>query len=390
MCSHDPIIFDGKDSIKWSALSQALFAWLLFSPKFGPRSQATMFVLFCECMRNRYLDIDETHASLPELSLALRNIPAHCTDPRDFVHVAYSIANCPLSGQPPKGLPVAEYQASTVMVYNRASELMNVLSGQPLSLSLSDGTQSSHSSFSLSHPSWSTNWETRTKRYLLNRIESGFSASRRLRCEQSSMHVLSHLELAHLRCTGRIVDSIRRTSDYLPPRRHCDHYILEDNCFFFVNWYEFAQENSRLAEDTNLLHYADTIQARGCGHLWEDTQTTPQDRVQKARTFLDFLSNEDTKEADVTNSIRLFHAACFPSHDRRFAVTRKGRFCLVPGATKGGDLVCILRNSRVPYILRPRTDGDGYQNIGEAYVHGIMHGEISDGDGFVETEFVLY
>jgi hypothetical protein len=369
MCSHDPIIFDGKDSIKWSALSQALFAWLLFSPKFGPRSQATMFVLFCECMRNRYLDIDETHASLPELSLALRNIPAHCTDPRDFVHVAYSIANCPLSGQPPKGLPVAEYQASTVMVYNRASELMNVLSGQPLSLSLSDGTQSSHSSFSLSHPSWSTNWETRTKRYLLNRIESGFSASRRLRCEQSSMHVLSHLELAHLRCTGRIVDSIRRTSDYLPPRRHCDHYILEDNCFFFVNWYEFAQENSRLAEDTNLLHYADTIQARGCGHLWEDPSTTPRDRVQK---------------------VRAFHAACFPSHDRRFAVTRKGRFCLVPGATKGGDLVCILRNSRVPYILRPRTDGDGYQNIGEAYVHGIMHGEISDGDGFVETEFVLY
>jgi hypothetical protein len=338
-------------------------------------------------MRRRYLRLDNTHAALPELALALRSVQTRCTDPRDYVYSAYSMANrIPSGTESVYSQPYVDYSYSTETVYTSASELLNILSGQPLSLSLSDGTQSRQ-------PSWSTNWETHTKRYLLNRLESGFSASRRLRCEQSYMHIVPALdskELPRLRCKGRIVDSIRRMSGYLPPRRHCDHYILKDNCFFFVNWYEFAQENSRLAEDTFLLNYADTIQARGCGNLWEDPSATSRDRVQKVRAFLNFLSNEDAEESDTTNSIRLFHAACFPSHDRRFAVTNKGRFCLVPGATKSGDLVCIPCHSRVPYILRPRPGGDGYQNIGETYVHGMMHGEMGDCEASEETEFLLY
>jgi hypothetical protein len=356
-----------------------------------------MFVLLCECMRNRYLGLDDAHATWPELLLAIRNVPALTREARDYVYSVYSMAN----GLPPSRLlridhrssaesfcsqPVVDYKCSTELAYPRASGGVNVLSGQPLSLSLSYGTQ-------LRQPSWSTNWETRTRRHLLNRIDSGFSASRQLRCENFSMQITYPAdaeELPRLQCTGHVVDSIQRTSDCLPPRRHCDHYILKANCYFFDNWYEFAQENSRLAEDTVLLDYADTIQARGCGHLWEDPSTTPRDRVQKVRAFLNLLSNEHAEESHATNSIRLFHAACFPSHDRRFAVTNKGHFCLVPEATKGGDLVCIPCNSRVPYIFRPRTEGDGYQNVGETYVHGMMHGEMGECAASEETKFLLY
>jgi hypothetical protein len=363
-----------------------------------------MFVLLCECMRNTYLGLHDTHTAFLELSLALRNIPAYCTNPKDYVYVAYSMANCSSSSQVPNfhhqsglggdhNLWAIDYEASTEVIYNHASGLLNILSGQPLSLSLSNGIRSSHSSLSSSHPSWSMDWKSRTRRYLLNRLESGFSASTQSRCEQFPMQIGAPMraeELPHLQCTGRIVDTIRRTSDYLPPRRHCDHYILKDNYFFFVSWYEFAQENSRLAEDTLLLDYADTIQARGCEHLWEDPSATPRDRVQKVRAFLSLLSNEHAEESHATNSIRLFHAACFPSHDRRFAVTNKGHFCLVPEATKGGDLVCIPCNSRVPYIFRPRTEGDGYQNVGETYVHRMMHGEMGECEASEETKFLLY
>jgi hypothetical protein len=132
-----------------------------------------------------------------------------------------------------------EYEASTQMVSNHASGLLNILSGQPLSLSLSDGIRSSHSSRNSSHPSWSTNWKTRTKRYLLNRLESGFSASLQSQCEKFPMHIGASMgaeELQRLQYTGRIVDSIRKTSECLPRRRYCDHCVLKDNCFFFVTW----------------------------------------------------------------------------------------------------------------------------------------------------------
>jgi hypothetical protein len=165
---------------------------------------------------------------------------------------------------------------------------------------------------------------------------------------------------------------------------------VNDHCLFFANWYDFATDHSNRGEDSVLLEYADTMQARGCGHLWDDAEITPQDRIKKARAFLDFLFDEDAEEADITNSIRLFHAACFPSHDRRFAVTKKGSFCLVPKDTQTGDLVCILHNSRVPYIFRSRIEGDGFINIGETFVHGIMHGQMSEPEDCEEMGFVLH
>ncbi|KAF1964026.1 HET-domain-containing protein [Bimuria novae-zelandiae CBS 107.79] len=66
---------------------------------------------------------------------------------------------------------------------------------------------------------------------------------------------------------------------------------------------------------------------------------------------------------------------------RRFCITRKGRFCLLPPTASKGDLICILLGGEVPYVLR-RIDNqsqDYYTMVGECYVHGIMDGEaISD------------
>jgi hypothetical protein len=114
----------------------------------------------------------------------------------------------------------------------------------------------------------------------------------------------------------------------------------------------------------------------------------PQDRIQDVTEFLAFLEDEDSA-AQETDSLRVFYAACFPSHDRRFAVTRSGRFCLVPQTAKRGDFVCIPHASRVPYILRQDKEGDVYQNIGEAFVHGLMHGEAAQMEGHDIRTFSL-
>jgi hypothetical protein len=38
-----------------------------------------------------------------------------------------------------------------------------------------------------------------------------------------------------------------------------------------------------------------------------------------------------------------------------------------------GDSICVLFGGEVLFILRPFKDG--YQLVGECYVHGLMHGE---------------
>lgn len=54
--------------------------------------------------------------------------------------------------------------------------------------------------------------------------------------------------------------------------------------------------------------------------------------------------------------------------------TREGYMGLGPLDLKVGDSVCLLFGGLTPYILRDIGEGC-HQFIGEAYVHGIMHGE---------------
>ncbi len=62
------------------------------------------------------------------------------------------------------------------------------------------------------------------------------------------------------------------------------------------------------------------------------------------------------------------------SWNRSFFTTKKGYCGLGPNTLRTGDIVCVLHGSAVPSILRPKNEL--YQFIGEAYVHGIMEGEV--------------
>ncbi|KAK8040034.1 hypothetical protein PG993_008445 [Apiospora rasikravindrae] len=56
--------------------------------------------------------------------------------------------------------------------------------------------------------------------------------------------------------------------------------------------------------------------------------------------------------------------------------TRRGYLGTGPNAVQRGDIVCVFMGGAVPFILRPRQKGNGYTLIGDAYVHGIMDGEL--------------
>jgi hypothetical protein len=64
--------------------------------------------------------------------------------------------------------------------------------------------------------------------------------------------------------------------------------------------------------------------------------------------------------------------------DRKLFNTRKKKFLGAgPKSVKGGDCVFIIAGAKAPILLRPVGEAHEktYRVIGEAYVHGIMHGE---------------
>ena len=86
-----------------------------------------------------------------------------------------------------------------------------------------------------------------------------------------------------------------------------------------------------------------------------------------------------------------------PGSKRRFCVTEKGYIGMVPHLSQVGDIVCVFFGAKVPFIVRNadlsnREGGEGgrgrYQLVGEAYVHGMMDGQVLE-MGSNEIDFTL-
>ncbi|CAH0051648.1 unnamed protein product [Clonostachys solani] len=60
---------------------------------------------------------------------------------------------------------------------------------------------------------------------------------------------------------------------------------------------------------------------------------------------------------------------------RKFCTTTTGRLGQLPREAQRGDRVCILQGVQVPFVIRERSQGDGYMLIGECYLNGVMDGE---------------
>ena len=62
---------------------------------------------------------------------------------------------------------------------------------------------------------------------------------------------------------------------------------------------------------------------------------------------------------------------------RVFARARNGDMCLVPKKAQPGDVLALFRGGDVPFLLRRYRDtASDWMIIGEAYVHGVMNGEL--------------
>jgi hypothetical protein len=76
---------------------------------------------------------------------------------------------------------------------------------------------------------------------------------------------------------------------------------------------------------------------------------------------------------------------------RKLFTTSQKWLGLGPECLEQDDEVWLLKHAAVPFILRPHGESQ-YTLVGEAYVHGIMHGELVDApggtEGFMEIQIV--
>jgi len=87
-----------------------------------------------------------------------------------------------------------------------------------------------------------------------------------------------------------------------------------------------------------------------------------------------------------STSLKEFDNVCI----RRSTIASTGRIGLVPERAQEEDLISIFLGCSVPIILRPV--GNHYALIGEAYIHGIMKGEVMeklDKGNFKLQDFVM-
>ncbi|KAH7141613.1 heterokaryon incompatibility protein-domain-containing protein [Dactylonectria macrodidyma] len=96
------------------------------------------------------------------------------------------------------------------------------------------------------------------------------------------------------------------------------------------------------------------------------------DGQNKSITFESLMELSSKGRAD-----RLLDAAGTAGAGRARFVTRLGLLGIGPGATMGGDLLCVIRGAEVPFVVRPLASG-GHHLVGECYVNKIMHGEIPE------------
>jgi hypothetical protein len=80
------------------------------------------------------------------------------------------------------------------------------------------------------------------------------------------------------------------------------------------------------------------------------------------------------------------HQLAGGGHKRKYCRTKDGRVGWVPQRAQVGDLICLLYGGTVLHVLQPATRAR-CRLIDEAYVEGLMHGEVLEMEDIQSEDF---
>lgn len=157
----------------------------------------------------------------------------------------------------------------------------------------------------------------------------------------------------------------------------------ENGASELLDWYVYCL-SSAISIDPRMEHETEftTILMHGRPSTWDKLLDETWNEVFRSWLALRKRKMGDKHTAEMLLSMRN-HLGPFVrsnrlhfDHDqsRMLAGTRDGRVCWIPKQARANDLVWLLEGAPFPFILRRLRNGH-YQIVGDAYVHGIMHGE---------------
>jgi len=140
------------------------------------------------------------------------------------------------------------------------------------------------------------------------------------------------------------------------------------------------------------------VQTNELEHRYERTEDEEEDdeyeprRLERVMSVLTTLGSLNLKSLQASNQplptmkdspdpeilFSMYSAAIRPSYMRSFFATKGGHIGMGPAYSKAGDRVCLIMGLNAPYIVRTTEDRNPsrVELIGEAYVHGMMDGEM--------------
>jgi hypothetical protein len=139
------------------------------------------------------------------------------------------------------------------------------------------------------------------------------------------------------------------------------------------------------SENTHTFERLETILIR----LNEGSESIDQmlqlEHVKRYYQFMQIEEQAPLIEGDVVASPYI-GAWKIRTPGRRLYTTTQGILCTGPETVQAGDQVWLLRDCRLPYILRPTPSPSKHLLVGECYVHRYMHGEMLRGPQSLEHE----
>ena len=181
-----------------------------------------------------------------------------------------------------------------------------------------------------------------------------------------------------LHTQGILRDTIAELVDYNGPQ----DAVREANkrwAFEARGRYPTGEPWTQALRRTNAVDVKYNKQNRACdrnGSVDFDLLRRPADQLTSAEL-----------EVQVTMRTALNYALLY----RKLCRTEQGFLGMVPASSMVGDKICVLCGSQVLHVLRLKTrscDVAAYAYVGEAYVHGLMDGEVVEnvrrGHGTIE------
>jgi hypothetical protein len=123
-------------------------------------------------------------------------------------------------------------------------------------------------------------------------------------------------------------------------------------------------------------------------HLWPEKLSKMLPSISTRADMTAFFKNKPRNEREIAFSYWQT-AAEFADRlgNATFCRTSKGYLGLVPGGVQVGDELAIFKGGAVPFVFRKLGDQDTFKLVGEAYIHGMMHGEALELKSLSEKRF---